>query len=106
MQSNTISGLNNVVAFLKFFDRRYREQNPEPFFRYFPILEKKQRELFVRPLMDTQTQKEISDILDDPNYDQSMLIAWFKNRFGDQWRLKWNHYLETGYIPKFYGDRS
>jgi hypothetical protein len=40
----------------------------------------------------------IEDILEDPDYDQGKLQAWFRERYGDAWRFAWNRYLETGVI--------
>lgn len=40
----------------------------------------------------------LHDILDDPDYDQSRLQEWFRWQYGDDWKLMWNRYLETGQI--------
>lgn len=45
------------------------------------------------------TPNSIEEILSDPDYDQSQLQAWFRDRYGDTWKLAWNRYLETGIIP-------
>lgn len=42
--------------------------------------------------------RELEDILMDPDYDQGMLQDWFKTRYGDYWKVLWNRYLETGRI--------
>ena len=49
-------------------------------------------------MMDLPNDREIDDILMDPDYDQSMLQDWFKNRYGEHWRVLWNRYLETGRV--------
>lgn len=50
--------------------------------------------------------KEIEQILIDPNYDQSQLQDLFQQRFGSNWQFFWRQYMETGRVPAFYGDRS
>jgi hypothetical protein len=42
--------------------------------------------------------KELESIFNDPNYDQSKLQDWFQTQFGENWRLAWQRYLETGRI--------
>ena len=39
---------------------------------------------------------ELEEILQDPDYDQSQLQAWFQRTYGEHWRVMWNRYLETG----------
>jgi len=41
---------------------------------------------------------ELEEILQDPDYDQSQLQAWFRHIYGEHWRVMWNRYLETGRI--------
>lgn len=48
--------------------------------------------------MDDLARQELDAILNDPNYDQSMLIGWFRGRYGADWQIKWNQYQETGRI--------
>jgi hypothetical protein len=45
-------------------------------------------------------EQELDDIFNDPNYDQSMLQAWFQQHYGDAWQFAWDRYLETGIIPR------
>ena len=52
--------------------------------------------------MDDLAQQEIDRLLEDPDYDQSMLQDWFKTRYGDRWRMLWNRYLETGRISTWF----
>ena len=49
-----------------------------------------------RPCIVTDHQEQLRAILEDPNYDQADLQAWFRRVYGDAWRVMWNQYLETG----------
>ena len=46
----------------------------------------------------TDTDQELEEIFTNPDYDQSMLQDWFRNRYGDRWPDAWRRYLETGDI--------
>jgi hypothetical protein len=46
----------------------------------------------------TDHQEQLRAILEDPDYDQSMLREWFQQRYGDWWLQAWQRYLETGDI--------
>ena len=47
--------------------------------------------------METR-RTELEELFSDPDYDQSRLQEWFQHQYGDEWRLMWNRYLETGRI--------
>ena len=46
----------------------------------------------------TDHQEQLRAILENPDYDQSMLREWFQQRYGDWWLQAWQRYLETGDI--------
>ena len=40
----------------------------------------------------------LEEIFSDPDYDQSKLQDWFRQRYGELWTQAWRRYLETGDI--------
>ena len=40
----------------------------------------------------------LEELLSDPDYDQSQLQDYLKQRHGEHWKWAWQRYLETGDI--------
>ena len=40
----------------------------------------------------------LEELLSDPDYDQSQLQDYLKQRYGEHWKWAWQRYLETGDI--------
>lgn len=40
----------------------------------------------------------VDAILSDPDYDQTKLQDYFRQRYGEHWQWAWRRYLETGDI--------
>ena len=49
-------------------------------------------------LSTAQMDNILEELLSDPDYDQSQLQDYLKQRYGEHWKWAWQRYLETGDI--------